>query len=47
MPVSIVATVGRGGVAEATEVRSLLFAPSRPGALVAYAATRRIGAASA
>jgi hypothetical protein len=47
VPVSVVPTVGRGRVTQAIEVRSLLFAPSRPGALVAYAATRRIGAASA
>lgn len=46
VPVAVVPVVRRGGVTEATEVGSLLFAPSRPGALVAHAATRRIGVAS-
>jgi hypothetical protein len=43
VPVSVLPTVGRGRVTEAVEVSSLLFAPSRPGALIAHAATRRIG----
>ncbi len=47
VPVAVVPVVRRGGVTEATEVGSLLFAPSRPGALLAHAATRRIGVASA
>lgn len=46
VPVSVVPTVGRGRVTEAVEVSSLLFAPSRPGALIAHAATRRIGVAA-
>ena len=46
VPVSVVPTVGRGRVTEAIEVSSLLFAPSRPGALIAHAATRRIGVAA-
>jgi hypothetical protein len=47
VPVSVLPTVGRGRVTEAIEVSSLLFAPSRPGALIAHAATRRIGVATA
>jgi hypothetical protein len=43
VPVSVLPTVGRGRVTEAVEVSSLLFAPSRPGALITHAATRRIG----
>jgi hypothetical protein len=46
VPVSVLPTVGRGQVTEAVEVSSLLFAPSRPGALIAHAATRRIGVAA-
>ena len=41
-PVTVAPTVGRGRDTESLEVRSVLIAPSRPGALLAHADERRL-----
>jgi hypothetical protein len=41
-PVSLVPAVRRGAVGEAVEATSVLFTPSRPGAMLAVAETRRL-----